>query len=464
VTVSGAGGVGPIRIAGEGVVYDFAVPVGGHDGDAASGRLVEVRDVSEARGVELIEGLIGSDARIFVGANRGDVWSNLSVPVPGPPVDSTTRGLVRYTDDSGQDVVGVAGALPGAPWLVWVQFPQGTVLSPQRTFVRRAGMAMIVILLLGSAGAWTVGRRIATPLRHVTETAEEIASGQYSSRVARTSNDETGRLASAFNSMAERIETDHRELEHRVAARTRELHGTLVQLQEAQDQLVRREKLAMLGQLASGVGHELRNPLGVMSNAVYYLEMVLESASTEVREYLGIIKGQVALSEKIVGDLLDFARIKPPRSDIVALDTLVSDQLARLDPPAGVRIVQDFPQGLPTVHVDRVQMGQVVLNLLANAFQAMEDGPGTLTLRGVEVAPGRVRLDVTDTGVGISEEDLSKIFEPLYTTKARGIGLGLAVARSLAEANRGALTVTSRPGEGASFSLEVPTTAAEAAA
>jgi signal transduction histidine kinase len=237
-----------------------------------------------------------------------------------------------------------------------------------------------------------------------------------------------------------------------------------VELQEAQDQLVRREKLAMLGQLASGVGHELRNPLGVMSNAVYYLEMVLESASTEVREYLGIIRGQIALSEKIVGDLLDFARIKPPRSDIVALDTLVGDQLSRLDPPAGVRIVQDFQQGLRPVHVDRVQMGQVVLNLLANAFQAMEDDTGTLTLRGAEVAAGRVRLDVTDTGVGIPEEDLSKIFEPLYTTKARGIGLGLAVARSLAEANRGALTVTSRPGEGATFSLELPTSAAEAAA
>src|SRR5258706_13694720 len=119
--------------------------------------------------------------------------------------------------------------------------------------------------------------------------------------------------------MAAEVDRSRGNLEHLVEERTRELNDTLFQLHETQESLVRREKLALLGQLASGVGHELRNPLGVMTNAVYYLKMVLESQPKNVHDYLDMLQQQITLSEKIVSDLLDFARSKPPKRSPTSL-------------------------------------------------------------------------------------------------------------------------------------------------
>jgi signal transduction histidine kinase len=223
-----------------------------------------------------------------------------------------------------------------------------------------------------------------------------------------------------------------------------------------QGELVRREKLAILGQLAGGVGHELRNPLGVMTNALYYLDAVLTDVTPAVREYLGILRTQVTLSEKIISDLLDFARVKPPRRETLSADRLADDQLARVGALDGITVEHDFPSDLPSVSVDPVQVGQVLLNLITNAVQAMEGKGGTLTLRGRRDGPGHVRLEVADTGGGIAPEHVEHVFEPLFTTKARGIGLGLAVSRSLMRSNDGDIAFTSTPGVGTTFSIRLP--------
>jgi signal transduction histidine kinase len=226
-------------------------------------------------------------------------------------------------------------------------------------------------------------------------------------------------------------------------------------LSEAEARLVRKEKLAVLGQLSGSVGHELRNPLGVMSNAVYYLEMVQPGAPDDVREYHGILRTQIALAERIVTDLLDFSRVRAPQTDAVPATRLVEDQLARLPLAAGVRVVRDLVQPSPRLRADAVQIGQVVFNLLLNAVQAMDGGGGTLTVRTRRTGD-TVCLDVADTGPGVPAGFEDKVFEPLFTTKARGIGLGLSVSRSLAEVNHGRLTVASRPGIGATFTLTLP--------
>ncbi|MFI5078401.1 MAG: sensor histidine kinase, partial [Vicinamibacteria bacterium] len=226
------------------------------------------------------------------------------------------------------------------------------------------------------------------------------------------------------------------------------------QLHETQEQLVRREKLAMLGQLSSGVGHELRNPLGVMTNAGYYLEMIQPDAPPDVREYLGILRAQIGLAEKIVGDLLDFSRIRPPRRDVVAVADVVAVQQARLNVPAGVSVQVDVPEGLPRVSADAVQIGQILFNLLVNAIQALEGRGGAVRV-GSSVADGHVRLHLQDDGPGVPAELRAKVFEPLFTTRARGIGLGLAVSRSLAEANGGTLTLDESE-RGARFTLSLP--------
>jgi signal transduction histidine kinase len=193
-----------------------------------------------------------------------------------------------------------------------------------------------------------------------------------------------------------------------------------------------------------------------MSNAVFYLEMVLGEAPGNVREYLGILRQQIALSGKIVNDLLDFSRINPAQRQKTTVQSIAAAQLDRLAPLDGVRVEQEFPESLPPVHVDPVHAGQVVMNLLTNAVQAMGDKGGTLRLRARVNGGPHVFFEVTDTGPGVPPENLERIFEPLFTTKARGIGLGLAVSKSLALANGGDLAVSCEPGQGATFIFSMP--------
>jgi signal transduction histidine kinase len=280
-----------------------------------------------------------------------------------------------------------------------------------------------------------------------------MSRGDLSARAGLGRDDELGMLGLAFDTMAAEVESTRKNLQHTVAIRTR-------QLEEAQESLVRREKLATIGQLSSGVAHELRNPLGVINNAVFYLDAVQADATPQVREYHEIIHRQVSLATKIVNDLLDFARKPPANLKSVSLDQVVLPQLRDI-PLDGVRVEQDLPPTLPPVIVDPVHAGQVVYNLVTNAVQAMGDAGGILRVRGRSDGNGCVCLEISDTGPGIPPENLERIFEPLFTTKTRGIGLGLSVSRTLAQGSGGDLTVFNNPDRGATFVFSLRTAADE---
>jgi signal transduction histidine kinase len=369
------------------------------------------------------------------------------------------QGAIDWVDSNGNPQLGAVAGIPRSPWMVWVALPRSAIEAPARQLLGALALIALVIVAAGALGAWVLSRQITNPLTAVTSAAEGIAAGDYSRRVPALRADELGRLATSFNSMAQQVEEGHTALEARVAERTSDLEEALRELGQTQGELVRREKLAILGQLAGGVGHELRNPLGVMTNALYYLDAVLVDATPGVKDYLGILQAQVTLSEKIIGDLLDFARVKPPRRESVRADRLVDAQLARAGATDGITIEHDFPPGLPPVSVDPVQVGQVLLNLITNAIQAMGDKGGTLSLRAALEGSDQLRVDVADTGGGIAPEDAAHIFEPLFTTKARGIGLGLAVSRTLMQSNGGDIAFTSTPGVGTTFSIRLPVSA-----
>ena len=241
-------------------------------------------------------------------------------------------------------------------------------------------------------------------------------------------------------------------LESAVDART-------IELKEAQEKLVRQEKLAVLGQLAGGVGHELRNPLSVINNAIYYLKLVQPDADEKIRRYHGMIEHEVQIAEKIITDLLDFARIKSVDRQPTSVAALIQRVLERFPVPDSITSVLDLPADLPEVNVDPRQMEQVLGNLTTNACQAMNEG-GTLTVsaHASALASGQpaVCIQVIDTGTGITPENMKKLFEPLFTTKLRGIGLGLAVSQKLVEANSGHIEVHSQPGQGSTFMVFLP--------
>lgn len=455
--------VGPLQSEKNNIFYDVLAPVLRANTADTAGYIVIYKRVSSANGAQLIGKLIGSEASMLMGNADGKMWTDLSSVVHGPTPYRAQKNVLIYNGPDGSKRIGAATRIARTPWVLWVGLPFDVAMAPANDFLRDMIIAALLLALVGGFGALLITREIAQPLRDITLAAQGIESGDYSRRVKTNRHDELGILARTFNGMAMQVQSARQELELRVKDRTSELQAALGELHSAQESLVRREKLAILGQLAGGVGHELRNPLGVMTNALYYLGMVLKDATPDVKEYLGILRTQIGLSEKIVGDLLDFARLKPPTRETVTVERIVKEQLERLGPAENVHVKHDFPADLPPVKVDRIQIGQVVLNLLTNALQAMEGKAGTLTLRARHNGNGSVKLDVIDTGVGMTREQLDKMFEPLYTTKARGIGLGLAVSRNLAEANGGGISAASEPGKGSTVSVELPMAKAEAA-
>jgi signal transduction histidine kinase len=226
------------------------------------------------------------------------------------------------------------------------------------------------------------------------------------------------------------------------------------QLRLAQDELVRSEKLAILGQLAGSVGHELRNPLGVISNAIYYLQTTLAAADETTTEYLDIIAQQVKDASRTVSNLLDFAQTPEPDRATRSVSDLVSEALEAQPPPPDIQTKLEITQALPLVFVDPQQIRQALRNLITNAYQAMPTG-GKLTI-GAQSGRREVNVWVADTGVGISPENMDRLFEPLFSTKARGTGLGLSAARMFVEANEGSISVESKEGDGSRFTISLP--------
>ncbi|PYN06001.1 MAG: hybrid sensor histidine kinase/response regulator [Candidatus Rokuibacteriota bacterium] len=247
--------------------------------------------------------------------------------------------------------------------------------------------------------------------------------------------------------------TERRRAQEALDERARALEEKTRALEAAQEALVRRERLAILGQLAGGLSHELRNPLGVVKNSAYFLRMVLPD-DEPARKHLAIIEREVGTANRIVTALLDFARVSVPTRVPSDLNTVVRARLDRAAVPDAVTVAATLAEDLPLVAVDPEQIGLALGNLILNALQAMPGG-GALTVETSWTARD-VLIGVADTGVGIAPEHLDKIFEPLFTTKARGIGLGLSVVKRLLEANGGGITVESTPGQGSRFLARFP--------
>jgi signal transduction histidine kinase len=241
----------------------------------------------------------------------------------------------------------------------------------------------------------------------------------------------------------------HEQFEEAVEKRTRDM-------EQVQEKLIRSERLAAVGELASGVGHELRNPLNVIRNCAYLLKMSLsEKDDAEAVNTLALLDKQIDIANKIVTDLLDFTRITPPSPVRVELKNLINESLSWIIVPSQVTVKTNLNGNSRPVWTDPEQISRVFANIIANAIQAMNAGGGELDIETGE-EEDFVWIKFRDTGGGIPAENLEKIFEPLFTTRPKGIGLGLAISKRLAEENGGKIEVTSQPGQGATFTVKLP--------
>ncbi len=240
-----------------------------------------------------------------------------------------------------------------------------------------------------------------------------------------------------------------------LAAKNSELEERTRELAEAQESLLAAGRLATIGELAASVGHELRNPLGVIRNAAYYLRQSGLAESDDAREMIDLMDAEVGTCDRTIAALLDFARPEQAAPEPTDVNSVVGRVLDRTAVPEGLAVDVDLADGLPLAEADPHQLEQVFNNIAGNAFQAMSgDGTGILKVRS-SVEDGGVCVRWEDDGPGISAENLAKIFDPLFTTKAKGIGLGLVVCRRLVERQGGILEVTSEVGEGAVFAVHL---------
>lgn len=291
---------------------------------------------------------------------------------------------------------------------------------------RQAMLAVIAFFVLAIIASVAVGlwllRSISRPVARLREGAQRIGAGDLGARVALRGDDEIGALAGVFNQMAE-------DLAHHQA------------------ELIERNRLASLGQLAAGVAHEINNPLGVMLG---YVKLLRQDAAVANREELSIIEDELRQCQAIVAGLLDLARpVRLHRAE-VDLDEVAREAVMRLEDSGRVDGVDVKVNGAARVraNVDEGKVKQVVLNLLLNAVDAARDkaAKGADVRVSVGSADGRARIEVVDRGPGIPPSVREHLFEPFRSTKAKGHGLGLAIARTLTRAHGGDVELEAGPG------------------
>ena len=251
--------------------------------------------------------------------------------------------------------------------------------------------------------------------------------------------------------LVNRFATENRAKTERLAQANRELR-------EAQAEVQRSERLAALGQLSAGLAHEIRNPLGVISASAEILKKSVAAENEVAREVSGFIRSEVQRTNDLVTRFLNFTRPSPLQRETASLNDVVQRAVSQLTEQVkgreeDIQIREDL-QELPKFSFDTTLIESVVLNLLLNGYEAMSS-QGTLTVR-TRRDGSMARIEVNDTGVGIQQDQLENIFNPFFTTKPTGVGLGLAMVSKFVDSHAGKISVNSKTGEGATFRVSLP--------
>jgi len=352
-----------------------------------------------------------------------------------------------------------------------IVYPLGKIDQAIRTnTITIIGLSLGFVIAAAFLVSFLVSRMVYLPLRDLEAGAGRIASGDLEHSIPVRSQDEFGQLATSFNSMTARLQKSRKErqewgrtLEHKVEEATREL-------QLAQAETARGEKLASVGLLAAGIAHELNNPLTGVLTFSHLVRNQMADGSPEAED-LDLVIQETKRCATIIRRLLKFAREKTPEKRFSDINELIEDTARLIEQAAhleDIDIILDLDEELPTVWIDEDLVKQVFMNILVNAQHAIE-GDGSITIRtrhvpeyrGAEMGAGpvpMVEISVADTGCGIAEDDLQRIFDPFFTTKGvgKGTGLGLSISHGTIRAHGGEILVESTVGEGSQFRVYLP--------
>lgn len=392
---------------------------------------------------------------------RGDTWLGRAFVVK----DWYVSGYLPLADAGGRRV-----------GMLYVGFLERPFVAVKYAVLAGIGVVFFAVMLLAAWWSLRAAGRIFRPLEAMTATMRRVESGEATARVGPvTPPDEIGRLAATLDHLLDTVDDKTRALQHWGDALDHKVAERTAALEAAQQQLVRSEKLAAIGQLTASIAHEINNPIAVIQGNLDLMRLTLGAHATPVQDEIRLIDAQVERMRLIVTQLLQYARPNEYAGYVERLDAaeVVQDSLVlvrHLLERERVRLDnQCQPGAAPQVAINRQELQQVLINLMVNAVQAMAGAGGAsdrervLTLSMHEAADGTVCLDVTDTGPGLDEATRAALFQPFFTTRRDGNGLGLWISRGLLERYGGALRAANRPaddpatvGPGAVFTICLP--------
>ena len=351
-------------------------------------------------------------------------------------------GSVQWTSDRRSSEAFLALPITRAGTLTGVLLA-GTSLSTQLGLERSILRTGIVVgasgIVIGVLLGWWTTERITRPVERLAAGARAVAGGDLSARVEVLSRDEIGELAQAFNRMTE-------------------------QLLEQRERAIQAERVAAWRELARRLAHELKNPLFPLQITIENLQRARESSEFEevFRESTATLLAELGNLKTIIGRFSDFAKMPAPQFETVDVNEIVRGvmklniQVER----SKVKPVLDLASGDARIQADPDQLRRALGNLVLNALDAMPDG-GTLLIR-TGLHDGGVRLEISDSGQGLTEEECQRLFTPYYTTKQHGTGLGLAIVQSVVSDHHGKISVSSAAGRGTTFTIDLPVSQVDA--
>jgi signal transduction histidine kinase len=395
-----------------------------------------------------LTGLSGGDMAFLFGNAAGDPWTDFATIVSAPPAsvrDShTPRGYER-----GETKRAIAMAVPGTPWMVATELPSRLIAAPAQAYLLNMAPLAALIVILGTLAAWWGSRRLTAPLVGVTKAAAAMATGDLTQRVPAGRDDELGKLASSFNTMAEQVSRSHHHLEAQVAQRTKALEGTNAELES----------------FSYSVSHDLRAPLRAIHGfARILLEDHNAKLDPEAQRLLGVIDQNTRRMGQLIDDLLAFSRLGRTELstgpvDMKELTRLVADEVQRgeagRDGSLEIRI-----DSLPPARGDRDLLRQVISNLLLNAAKFTRGRPSAKIEVGSQADGGQTVYYVKDNGAGFDARYADKlfgVFQRLHSTEQfDGTGVGLAIVKRIVQRHGGRVWAEGAVNQGATFYFTLP--------
>jgi two-component system NtrC family sensor kinase len=325
--------------------------------------------------------------------------------------------------------------------------------------------AVVMILIISGISGLFIYRVVRRPIRRLSLGMNKVAAGDLDARIDLYSDDEIGRLASTFNTMAGDLKTARDELHEWARTLEERISNKTSELREAPSQIIHMEKMASLGKLSASVAHEINNPLfGILT----YSKLVVreldpddadDDATRTARDYLKIIQEESSRCGEIVKGLLDFARQTGGEFELHHLNDIVDKSLILLRhhfEMKQIAVRREFLASNDTLVCDARQLQQAIIAPCINALEAMSKG-GALTVR-TKGDEDEIAIEIEDSGVGIPKDTHSRIFEPFFTTKQgeSGLGLGLSVTYGIVQRHRGRIDVESEPDKGTTITITLP--------